>query len=98
MKNKFDISSFVNTRTMQAVTFDLTNRVKQRRKEKGLSQKDLSVCSGVSYASIRKFETTGEISLTSLLKISEAIGCLEDFDKLFNEPIIVSVKDYKIYE
>ena len=95
MNNKFDISSFVATTTQASVVESLTQRVKQRRKELNLSQKDLASKSGVSYGSIRRFESEGEISLTSLLKIAQALNSLEDFNNLFKNTLITNLKDYK---
>jgi transcriptional regulator with XRE-family HTH domain len=92
MKNKFDISNFVPIITEQQVKSDLAYRFKLRRKEFGISQKELSIRSGISYASIRRFETSGEISLSSLLRISTVIDCLEDFDELFKNPIIKDIR------
>lgn len=90
-KNNIDISDFVSVQTEQAVVTNLVVRFVKRRKEFGLTQKALSVRSGVSYGSIRIFESKGEISLHSLLKISDAIGLLEYFNKLFANPIIKSI-------
>ena len=95
MKRRFDISEFVDTETQQTVLENLAARVKDRRKESGYSQRRLSDRSGVSFASIRKFEATGIISLTSLLKIGQALNCLADFNELFKNPVITSVKDFK---
>lgn len=95
MRRRFDIGDFVNVTTKQSVKDDLVNRFKKRRAEFGISQKELSKRSGVSYGSIRRFESTGDISLSSLLKISDVIGCLEDFNYLFKNPIIKSLKDMK---
>ena len=52
------------------------------RKQERLSQKELSERSGVAYASIRKFESTGIISLESLLKICETLKRLTDFESI----------------
>ena len=41
--------------------------------------------SGVSLGSIKRFETTGNISLISLTKIAYALDIKEDLDQLFNE-------------
>ena len=95
MKNKFDIGDFVNTQTIQSVTNGIVEREKKRRKQMHLSQKKLSIRSGVSYASIRRFENTGEISLGSLLKIAMALDCLEDFNSVFSHPFIDNLKDYE---
>ncbi len=91
----FDIGDFVPTLTEKATIDNLTERFKNRRKERKLSQKALAQSSGVSYASIRRFERTGEISLRSLVKLANAIGCLSDFEELFRHEIILSVKEYK---
>lgn len=95
MRRRFDIGDFVNVTTKQSVKDDLVNRFKKRRAEFGISQKELSKRSGVSYGSIRRFESTGDISLSSLLKISDAIACLEDFNELFKNPIVKNLKDMK---
>lgn len=96
MKKTFDISDFVNTPTIQSTLASLTERVKQRRKELKLSQKLLAQKSGVSYASVRRFESTGDIALVSLLKIASALNCLEDFNALFGNKIITNLKDLKV--
>lgn len=96
MNMKFDISDFVKTTTIQSVLVELTNNVKARRKELKLSQRLLAQKSGVSYASIRRFESTGDISLTSLLRIASTLNCLEDFKTLFATKQIKSLKDLKV--
>ena len=95
MKQKFDISTFVNVTTEENTLKGIVDRVKLRRKELKLTQKELSKRSGVSYGSIRRFESSGEISLTSLLKIANAINCLEDFKELFKYEQITNLKDYR---
>lgn len=94
MNRHFDISDFVQTRTIGSLTADLVDRVIARRKESKVSQMKLSELSGVSFASIRRFEKCGEISLASLLKIANALGYLEDFDLLFKNEKIINLKDY----
>lgn len=96
MEKKFDISDFVNTPTIQSTLVSLTDRVKARRKELKLSQKLLAQKSGVSYASVRRFESTGDIAFVSLLKIASGLNCLEDFDALFDNKIITNLKDFKV--
>ena len=95
MEKKFDIGQFVNTLTEQSVVNGIVERAKKKRKQMKISQKELSQRSGVTYASIRRFETTGEISLTSLLKIAHALDALKDFENLFKGQAITSLKDYK---
>ena len=94
MKNKYDLNNFVHTLTEQSVLSGIVERVKERRKELKISQKGLSQKSGVSYASIRRFESTGEISFNSLLKIASVLNALVDFNMLFSNEIISDLKEY----
>ncbi len=95
MKTNYDIGQFVNAQTEQYTISELVKRFKKRRKEKGLTQKQMAEQSGMSYASLRRFEQTGEISLSSLLKLAKALGCLEDFNLLFKTPVITDLRNYK---
>ena len=96
MNKQFDISEFVDAETEQSVLADLVKRERLRRKELGFSQKELATRSGVSYASLRRFESSGDISMSSLLKIGNAMECLSDFNDLFKHKKITNLKDYKI--
>ena len=94
MINKYDLSEFVDTLTEQSVLCGIVERVKIRRKELKISQRELSKRSGVSYASIRRFESMGEISFTSLLKIASVLNALANFCMLFDDENIDNLKDY----
>lgn len=95
MINKFDIGQFVETLTEQSVVNGIVERMKRRRKQMKLSQRQLSQKSGVTYSSLRRFETTGEISLSSLLKIAHALDALKDFESIFKGQAITNLKDYE---
>lgn len=60
----------------------LSENIKVLRKQEKMSQRELSERSGVAYASVRKFESTGIISLESLLKICDALKRLTDFESI----------------
>ena len=62
---------------------EIAERFKQVRKSKNISQHRLATLSGVSYASIRRFETTGDISLSSLVKLCMVLRLYDDLDNLF---------------
>lgn len=68
--------------TPKEVMILLSKNVAALRKEQNFTQKELSEKSGVAYASIRKFERTGIISLESLLKISNTLDRLAEFESL----------------
>lgn len=94
MKNKYDLNNFVQTLTEQSVLSGIVTRVKERRKELKLTQQELSQRSGVSYASIRRFESNGEISFNSLLKIASVLNALADFNMLFGNELVSNLKEY----
>ena len=95
MENRFDISTFEETLTIQKALVTLIENEKKCRKAKHISQKELAKMTGVSYASIRRFENNGKIFFTSLLKIADVLDCLEDFTSIFSQKIPTSLKDYK---
>ena len=49
---------------------DIAKQEKNKRKKRKLTQAELSARSGVSLASLKRFEQTGEISFVSLVKIA----------------------------
>ena len=70
----------------------IAKQAKERRLLTNWTQKTLAYRSGVSLGAIKRFETTGKISLGSLLKIALVLGCLESFLPLFT---IVPEKHFK---
>ncbi len=77
------MSQYSITKTSRQVMQELVAKTQQLRKQNGVSQLELSKRSGVSFGSIKRFETTGQISLESLLKIAYFFNRLEDFTSVF---------------
>lgn len=77
------MSKYSVTKTPTAVMKELVVKVQQLRKKNGISQLELSKRSGVSFGSIKRFETTGQISLESLLKLAYFFNRLDDFTSVF---------------
>lgn len=63
---------------------ELALRVKDIRKRRGYTQESLAEASGVSYGSIKRFETTGMISLISLTKIAIVLDCKDQIVDMFD--------------
>ncbi len=61
----------------------LAQRVRNIRKRRSVSQEKLASMSGVSYGSIKRFETSGQISLISLTKIAIALDIADELRNLF---------------
>mgnify|MGYP002261935547 FL=1 len=61
----------------------LAQRVRNIRKRRSISQEKLAAMSVVSHGSIKRFETTGQISLISLTKIAMALDIADELRSLF---------------
>ncbi len=70
--------------TPKQICLELAQRLRKLRKERRLSQSNLAERSGVSLGSIKRFETTGQIALVSLLRLAAIFERLIDFDSVFN--------------
>ena len=64
---------------------NLKDNFKQKRLSFNLTQEGLSNKSGVSLGSVKRFESSGEISFESLLKIALILNCLDDFKNIANK-------------
>ncbi|NQT78463.1 MAG: helix-turn-helix transcriptional regulator [Bacteroidetes bacterium] len=62
------------------ILINTASKHRDLRKKAKLSQTELAERSGVSLGSIKRFETTGQISLESFLKLLHILGRLDDFD------------------
>ena len=83
---------------LQFVTYyekqrEIADRFIALRKSRKISQQRMSVISGVSYATIRRFEQTGEISFASFVQLALALQRYDDLDNLF-----AFKKEYKSIE
>jgi len=87
-----DIDSFFDSPS--DVCLGIAEREKKIRKARHLSQSHLAERSGVSMGSLRRFESTGQISLESLVKIAIALDVNDDMKNLFKErKIYNSIQD-----
>jgi transcriptional regulator with XRE-family HTH domain len=85
----------INISTPDSVMKNLCKRFQDKRLEFDLTQEGLASKSGVSLGSIKRFETSGKISLESLLKISLVLDCLNGFQHIAkkNEEKYSSIKE-----
>ena len=68
-------------------------RIREIRKRRKISQRKLSDKSGVSLGSVKRFETSGEISLISLTKIAFALNCENELERLFENVPFESIEE-----
>ena len=79
--------------TPSDVALRLARKIKDIRKRKKITQKELAGRSNVSYATLRKFEKTGQISLESFIKLTMELGLIQEINNLFTEPVYSSIED-----
>ncbi len=73
----------------KAIAHKMARRMRRKRLMINLTQQSLSLKSGVSLGSLKRFENSSEISLKHLLQLALALDSLDDFKKVFSE------NDYK---
>jgi transcriptional regulator with XRE-family HTH domain len=70
------------------------DRARARRLAANLTRKTLAKQSGVPESTLRKFEVTGVISFVSLLQLADALGCMDDFSKLFPARTAMTIDEF----
>ena len=71
--------------TPEEIIMGVAERLTRIRKRRKITQQELSVKSNVSYGSIKRFETSGQISLISLTKLCVALECTDEIKRLFTD-------------
>jgi len=77
------------------MSLELATKARKLRLQEAWSREELASRSGVSAASIKRFETTGQIALERLLQICFTLGCLGDFEKVMEPAYPKSMKEIK---
>ena len=71
--------------TAEELDKNLALRVRKIRKRRKISQQKLADLSGVSYGSIKRFETSGQISLLALTKIAMELDMADELRNIFSQ-------------
>lgn len=71
--------------TTDEMILKLAKRFKKIRMSKKISQLDLSKMSNVSFGTIKRFESKGEISLHTLTKLCVALDLESEIQNMFTE-------------
>ena len=75
------------------INMGIAKRVRALRKRRKISQAKMSELSGVSLGSLKRFESTGEISLLSLTKIAIALGVEHELKDLFSNVPLLTIEE-----
>lgn len=79
--------------TAEELDLKLAQRVRNIRKRRSISQEKLASLSGVSYGSVKRFESTGQISLLSLTKIAMALDIADELRNVFSQVPYRDIKE-----
>ncbi len=71
----------------------IAGRARARRLEQNLTQRGLAERAGVSLSSLKRFEQTGRIAFTSLLRVAIALDALDALEQWFAPPEFRSLDD-----
>lgn len=82
-----------NLKFPKEIAKDIALQEKKKRKMRKLTQTELSERAGISLASLKRFEQTGEISFVSLIKIADILGEKEAFEELFTSKEYQSIQE-----
>ena len=79
--------------TPSDIAVKLALKMKSIRKRRKITQKQMAARSNVSYATLRKFEKTGLISLESFIKLTMELGLAQELSNLFSTPVYNSIEE-----
>ncbi|MDA3918517.1 MAG: helix-turn-helix domain-containing protein [Deltaproteobacteria bacterium] len=85
-------------KTPQEMSLQLAGKLKALRLSKKWKQSTLAKRSGVTQASLRRFEQTGKISMENFLKLIHALGRLDEMESLMERPAVKSLNDLRAME
>ena len=77
------------------LALQIAGNAKRLRLSKNLSRRTLSQRSGVAESNIKRFETTGKVSLDALLLIAMSLGVGAQMADLFSAPPPISLQELK---
>lgn len=79
--------------TPEEIDMNIAANLRRIRKRLGFSQEKLSELSGVSYGSVKRFESSGQISLVSLTKLAIALDVVDELKGLFTDTPYRSIEE-----
>ena len=83
----------IESQTQAEILQDIGARAKSARLRENMSRKTLAEKAGVAEASLKRFETTGHISLSSLVQLLTALDRLSELDELLAEQAPLSIRE-----
>jgi transcriptional regulator with XRE-family HTH domain len=83
----------INLYTPTEVAERLATRMMNLRLALNMKRATLGERAGVSASTIKRFESTGQITLENLLKLAQTLGCLDQFEALLDRSPVTSLAE-----
>jgi HTH-type transcriptional regulator/antitoxin HipB len=83
----------LNVLTTKDTILEIAHKCRDLRTFRNLSRKTLALTSGVPEPTIKRFESTGHISLASIVQLADALGVRDAFLDLFQRPAAKSLDE-----
>ena len=83
----------IKYKTQAEILQGIGARAKSARLRENMSRKTLAEKAGVAEASLKRFETAGHISLSSLVQVLTALDRLSELDELLAEQAPLSIRE-----
>ncbi|KTC12058.1 XRE family transcriptional regulator [Pseudomonas marginalis ICMP 9505] len=77
------------------IALQIARNAKALRLSKNLSRRALAAQSGVNESTLKRFETTGKVSLDAMLLIATSLGVGSQLANLFSAPPPLSLQELK---
>lgn len=87
------MNNILDVKTPLGIIKELAADMRLLRRKMKMSQSKLAEFSGVSLASIKRFERSGEISLHSFARIAVTLQCDDNLIKVFKKEYYASIMD-----
>lgn len=78
--------------SIDEICLEIGSRFKLRRIARNLQQEELARMAGVSKLTVLNLEKKGNVTFTSMIRIAQALGSVDEFQTLL-KPRIVSIDD-----
>jgi len=79
--------------TTNELNYNIAKRFQKIRKRKKITQKQLATRSNVSLSSIKRFETTGDISLANLASVCVVLDLDNELRNLFTNTTYANIDE-----
>ena len=80
------------------VAQSLGKRLREQRMSKLMTQTELSTRAGVALGAVKKLESTGKVTVETLVQVARALDLISEFNDIFSILVQTSIADMERHE